>query len=406
LYLEAARNGDQTTARGCAEQAHKLSHTLDWAGMAVFEDQAARGEWTDARATLQKLVQARIVEKKDAKRLRAVLLTAEALEREDGAPQDAESMSLEAHSLAPELVPASVVAGRLLSRRNDYRKAAKVLEATWKLQPHPELADVYIHLRPGDAAQDRLKRARRLDQLCKHALEGAFAVARAAIDAREFSNARDVLKPFASHNPTQRLCLMMAELEEADTANIGPIREWLARAVHAKRDPAWTADGYISAHWAPVSPLTGKLDAFEWKVPIEQVEGDEALLLQAEDVETAIDNKPVALVPKPENADDVTVTPEPEPVSPDTVIDFEVVEETQEEEAHEEDTGENKQEKNVKSDPRTRQPESAKENEAANTKKAEKNDSTVVFPLSHAPDDPGPRSKTKKPEERDGPYAV
>ena len=38
--------------------------------------------------------------------------------------------------------------------------------------------------------------------------------------------------------------------------------------MRAPRDPAWTADGIVSDEWEPVSPVTGQLDAFEWKVPV------------------------------------------------------------------------------------------------------------------------------------------
>ena len=41
---------------------------------------------------------------------------------------------------------------------------------------------------------------------------------------------------------------------------------------NAPRDPAWTADGVVSDHWAPVSPVTGALDAFRWRVPVEAVD--------------------------------------------------------------------------------------------------------------------------------------
>ena len=34
-----------------------------------------------------------------------------------------------------------------------------------------------------------------------------------------------------------------------------------------RSDAAWVADGQISDHWLPFSPVTGRLDAFEWKVP-------------------------------------------------------------------------------------------------------------------------------------------
>ena len=46
-------------------------------------------------------------------------------------------------------------------------------------------------------------------------------------------------------------------------------RSALARASRAPRDPAWIADGVIADHWAPVSPVTGRLDAFVWTTPTE-----------------------------------------------------------------------------------------------------------------------------------------
>jgi HemY protein len=42
----------------------------------------------------------------------------------------------------------------------------------------------------------------------------------------------------------------------------------MARALNARRDPAWTADGFVSDNWLPISPVTGRLDAFEWKDPL------------------------------------------------------------------------------------------------------------------------------------------
>jgi HemY protein len=33
-------------------------------------------------------------------------------------------------------------------------------------------------------------------------------------------------------------------------------------------DAEWTADGYVSDRWLPVSPVSGRLDAFAWRVPL------------------------------------------------------------------------------------------------------------------------------------------
>src|SRR5262249_36600918 len=30
----------------------------------------------------------------------------------------------------------------------------------------------------------------------------------------------------------------------------------------------WTADAFVSDHWLPISPVSGRLDAFEWKDPL------------------------------------------------------------------------------------------------------------------------------------------
>ena len=59
----------------------------------------------------------------------------------------------------------------------------------------------------------------------------------------------------------------MAEVEEAEHGDRGRTRDWLARAVSAPLDKVWMADGIISAEWQPVSPVTGKLDAFQWATP-------------------------------------------------------------------------------------------------------------------------------------------
>jgi HemY protein len=66
------------------------------------------------------------------------------------------------------------------------------------------------------------------------------------------------------------MCLLMAELEEAEHGETGYAREWLARASRAPRDACWIAGGVMSEQWLPASPVTGKLDAFVWRRPCDQ----------------------------------------------------------------------------------------------------------------------------------------
>jgi HemY protein len=147
-----------------------------------------------------------------------------------------------------------------------------MIEKAFAANPHPELAEAYSDLRPGDTARERLERMKALAQKAPGHPESVFAVARAAIDAHDFAQARDALAPLLSE-PTQRVCLLMAEIEATEHGDHGKAREWTARAVRARRDPTWVADGYVSERWLPISPLSGKLDAFAWMIPPEALAG-------------------------------------------------------------------------------------------------------------------------------------
>ena len=267
LFVEARRRNDAMAARAYAEEAAKTTPSPGWAGQAVLEFRCASGDWSGALAALEINMRSGLLDRATYKRQSAVLLTARALDAEDTDRDNAKALALEAVKLAPTLVPAAALAGALLAEGGELRKASRMLERAWKANPHPDLAETYAYLRFGDSARDRLTRVELLAQKAPGHMESALAVARAALDAREFAKARAALAPFLT-GPTQRVALLMAEIEEVEHGDDGRAREWTARAVHAARDPAWTADGLISERWLPVSPVSGRLDAFEWKVPL------------------------------------------------------------------------------------------------------------------------------------------
>ncbi|MDS1136500.1 heme biosynthesis protein HemY [Nitratireductor indicus] len=279
LYLEAERMGEREAARHYAERAAEAAPQLEWAATAALEGKTAEGDWDGAMKLLDGRKPSGTTAKEVASRRRAVLLTAKANDILDSDPQAARMAGLEAHKLRPDFVPAAVVAGRALFRLNELRKGSKVLESVWKKEPHPEVADVYIHARPGDSVQDRLTRAKRLESLKQNNAESSLIVGRAALDAGEFKLAREACETAARLGPREAVYLLMADIEEAETGDQGRVRQWLAKALRAPRDPAWVADGFVSERWAPISPVTGKLDAFEWRTPIERlaqvIEGEE-----------------------------------------------------------------------------------------------------------------------------------
>jgi HemY protein len=278
LYIEAQRRNDGAAAKLYAEEAANDARAPAWAGLAVFDARCAASDWPGALERLDRNMKSGLVDRESYRRLRAVLLTTRALEADAHDDHNgARTLALEAVKFAPTLVPAAALAGRLLGEARDRRRAARIVEAAWKANPHPDLAEAYAHLQPGASARERLVRVEALAAKTPGSIEGALAVARAALDAQEFKVARRVLTPL-SIAPSQRVSMLMAELEEKEHGDEGRAREWMTRAVRAKPDPAWTADGFVSDRWMPLSPVTGRLDAFQWKDPIADLDADEALI--------------------------------------------------------------------------------------------------------------------------------
>lgn len=267
LYMEADRLGSIEAKRHFALEANRLRPGLAWAAKATFEVHVAERNWRQALDALQSNKRNHLVTKEQAQRLKSVLLCAEAMDLESNAPEEARAAAIEAHKLQPDFAPPALLAGRLLARLGHIRRAAKVLETTWQAAPHPQVARIYLDVRPGDAAMDRLKRAQHLAGLRANHPEGALIVAEAALDARKWDVARAALSAVLRTNPTERACLMMADLEEGEHRDMGRVREWLSRAVKAPKDATWVADAIAYDDWAPVSPQTGALDAFVWMVP-------------------------------------------------------------------------------------------------------------------------------------------
>jgi len=331
LFVEAQRAGDMELSRAYAERAVERQPDLPWAGKAVLKLQSASHDWDKVEQTIDRNQRNRLISKSDANQKRAALKVAQALEREKNDETFALKLAEDAHKLDPDLVPAAVIAGRILSGRGDIRKATRILERTWRKSPHPDIAEVYGDVRPGDSPRDRLQRVKSLAQIGASGEEGAIAVARAAIDAQAWDDARNALAPYLDNRPGQRLCILMAEIEQGDKGDTGRVREWLARGVRAPRDPQWTADGFTSANWLPTSPSTGELGAFRWKVPVELIGSEREVDFIFDEpvgtvVEVEIVDQEEPSVPKNVEVTDVVlvaerITEETEPKASDDSVD-------------------------------------------------------------------------------------
>jgi HemY protein len=291
LHEQARAQGRHRAALTFAQKAVAIAPGTGWAADAVFDDLIRRGAWEEAIARTAAAPANNREEKARRRRRLAVLETARARELEATTPLEALDHALVALKTESGFVPAALIAARIEANRGEVRRAMSLLRRVWRQTGHPDVATLYANAQPGASAVDRLKRVRELIETPPPDRAGAVVLARAAVDAYEWALAREALAPYVAA-PTQAVALLMAEIEEGQNADQGKAREWLARAVRAPRDPAWTADGITAPEWEPVSPLTGRLDAFEWKEP-------ESIREAVRNGEANADGRPPASQPTP-----------------------------------------------------------------------------------------------------------
>ncbi len=368
LYVEAQRRDDMGAARRAAEEAARIAPGLPWAGQAVLDYRCNNADWAGALEALDRMKGT--LDKNDYRRKRAVLLTARAQALDEIDRDTSRALVLQAVKLVPGLVPAAAMAGRRLAEAGEQRKARRILETAWTASPHPDIADAYANVRFGDTARDRLARMQKLADKMPGQLEGAIAVARAALDASEFATARAALAPYVSA-PTRRVATLMAEIEEREHGDTGRVREWMARAMRASGDPVWTADGVVSDRWLPVTP-NGRLDGFEWRVPLAEI-GVSRPVIEVTQPEPESETVDVA-APPAEPAEQVQqAAPPAASIKVEPPI----------------DTGATDAESRSKPADVPSPPPSAPDRKPADPG-AKSRAADPVIPLVHAPDDPGP----------------
>jgi HemY protein len=83
--------------------------------------------------------------------------------------------------------------------------------------------------------------------------------------------------------------------------------------VRALHDPVWTADGYVSDRWRPVSPVSGRIDAFQWQMPLAALPSDKNAAIEPSPFEEAMLAAPPPRRVEPPNSLTSEIPAEPGP---------------------------------------------------------------------------------------------
>ena len=268
LMAAALRKGDHEAAAGYARKAHALRPDAAWAAEAVFELQTRAGDWTAARQTLKSARDRKVLEAAPGRRRHAVLLVEEAVRaREEERREEALKLARTAHGEAPDLVPAGCILARLLIDSGKGTQAVRVVEKTWKMAPHPDLADLYIEAW-GDDGANLYRRMERLLNLNEDDREAHVAAARVAMESRLTGEMRRHLNAIGTTGLAPREIRLWVDLETSEE-NAEEAAKWQASMIEASPDRTWQCSGcgHITRTWHAVCEGCGRFDSMIWHSP-------------------------------------------------------------------------------------------------------------------------------------------
>lgn len=270
LMRQKLAEGDTHKAMLLAQKAYALKPRHKEVQDTLLDLQTREHDWKGARQTLKdKRVQGDLP-KDVALRREAVLALQEASDvLAKGNSISAREAAISAAKASPDLIPAAVLAARSYVAQKDFRNASRILEKTWSVRPHPDIAAAYAEIAPDESSAARLRRFDNLIRKNPTHEETRLLQAELLLSAEDFPAARRALGDLAEKHPTVRTLSIMAAIERGEGADDSVVRGWLTRALTASRGPQWVCDKChnVMHAWSPVCDSCGGFDTLTWREP-------------------------------------------------------------------------------------------------------------------------------------------
>ncbi len=315
LMNQALETGNKTAALDYAYQARKAHPKQPWIARMVYKLELDQGKWNEAEKSLKALTK---LEPLAAKKIDSnegidmpgkddilgagavdssvndllsdkiammVRQSDEALEK--GQKARAEKLLRSVLKIDPSFIPAACRLASLFIRNKKRGKATKVIESSWKLNPHHDLVPLWDKLAPRMKPTDTLGRLRWFEKLVSmrpDSAESHMAAANIAITDALWEEAEQHLERAEELEPSARLYRLFSKLGE-HRGKSEDARYWMEKAADAPADKVWTCvkTGRIYERWSPIAQPHGAFNTIRWDYPSarsEALDEQEELALQ------------------------------------------------------------------------------------------------------------------------------
>ena len=270
LLNQALTRNDKPAALKLAMRAYCIRPNSDRAANQLFNLQVLNGQWLNAQVTNDKQVKSRLIDKNTGRRRKALLTLQQGLEASTSDnPESALKYFKGSYDSDPSFIPAVLnYVKKLIEQKRD-STAIDVIKKTWRTHPHPDVVLPYWQASNASDGPEIVKTTETLARENPNHPESFIALARAAIEAQLWSEARKYLTTLASKydgNDEARICRLWADLEKFESENFSESQAWLTRALLARGDPAWVCGqcGNSTSDWSGFCTNCESFDSLSW----------------------------------------------------------------------------------------------------------------------------------------------
>tara|TARA_R110002126_G_scaffold3263_1_gene18366 strand:+ start:62585 stop:63958 length:1374 start_codon:yes stop_codon:yes gene_type:complete len=259
LIKTAYEQGEEQKALSLAYQAYdKNTKNKDFLPR-IYDMELESRSWNAALKTLRKIEKFAALPKDKIKSDRAALVTQIGLEAKRGGQYaQAADQFRAALKLSNGFLPASLELAEYFVKQKQTGKARRVIEAQWRVQPHPQLAKIWMSMlaeRKQNKPDARLEWIKRLcDNNIAHS-ESKIALAKVAMEDGLWGVARDYLLKVEADTPSAAVYRMLEEIAHCSDHDNDKARIWADKGIDAPSDPVWMceATGRIYPEWQIMS---------------------------------------------------------------------------------------------------------------------------------------------------------
>lgn len=273
LLKSAIDEGNKGKALDYARQALALNPKQPWIIKTVYDLELQNRRWDEALATAKKALKYGAIDKDRATQDHIAILLHRAREDElAGLQVDAVKKLQQAYKLDKCFIPTFFALGKIYLEQDKKRKVKSMLEKIWKQNPHPDLVEFWRDLAPENTAKNPMKQLHFFEKvlaLKPDSAEGQIAIARVAMEASLWGEAKAYLTAAEKIQPMAEIYRMRAEIEQETTKNEEVVRNWLLKASEAPAGKVWHCrlTGHIYDRWSAIAEPHGSFNTIAWGYP-------------------------------------------------------------------------------------------------------------------------------------------